>query len=75
MVQMDYGAVLPPSQMVFFYIRSGVEEVDEREIFKGSENRLSMYQTYTHKFLCRYALQKYPFDEQVITMLFHILLC
>ena len=47
------------------YIRSGVEEVDEREIFKGSENRLSMYQTYTHKFLCRYTLQKYPFDQQV----------
>ena len=42
-----------------------MEEVDEREIFDGSENRLVMSQTYTHEFLCRYALFKYPFDQQV----------
>ena len=27
--------------------RSGVEEVDEAEIFEGAENRLTMNQTYT----------------------------
>ena len=43
-----------------------MEEVDEREIFDGSENRLVMSQTYTHEFLCRYALFKYPFDQQVV---------
>ena len=52
--------------------RSGVEEVDEREIFKGSENRLSMFQTYTHKFFCRFTLHKYPFDEQVNILLFYM---
>ena len=52
----------------FQCFRSLVEEVDEREIFKGSENRLVMSQTYTHEFLCRYALFKYPFDQQVINI-------
>ena len=40
-------------------------ELDEREIFKGSENRLKMTQTYTHKFHCDYQLETYPFDKQV----------
>ena len=29
------------------FTRSGVEEVDEAEIFEGAENRLTMNQTYT----------------------------
>ena len=45
--------------------RSPETEVDEREIFKGSENNLTMTQTYTHKFQCQYQLEKYPFDKQV----------
>ena len=45
--------------------RSGLEEVDETEIFKGGENRLTMYQTYTHEFQCVYQLTRYPFDTQV----------
>ena len=45
--------------------RSGVEEVDEAEIFKGSENKLTMNQTYTWEFQCKYQLQRYPFDTQV----------
>ena len=28
--------------------------VDEKEIFKGSENRLTLKQTYTHVFQCLY---------------------
>ena len=47
--------------------RSPPTEVDEREIFKGSENHLTMRQTYTHKFQCQYQLMTYPFDEQVYT--------
>ena len=46
--------------------RSGDEEVDEREIFKGSENKLTMRQTYTHEFQCMYRLHEYPFDTQVM---------
>ena len=48
------------------FSRSGVEEVDEAEIFEGKENTLMMTQTYTHEFQCEYKLQLYPFDTQVI---------
>ena len=45
--------------------RAGLEEVDEAEIFEGSQNNLTMTQTYTHEFQCQYKLQRYPFDTQV----------
>ena len=45
--------------------RSETEVLDETEIFKGSENSLSMVQSYTHKFQCVYQLEYYPFDTQV----------
>ena len=45
--------------------RSGLEEVDEIYIFEGSENNLTMTQTYTREFQCPYMLQNYPFDTQV----------
>ena len=48
-----------------FTRRSGIEEVDEIEIFEGAENTLTMTQTYTREFQCQYDLQKYPFDTQV----------
>ena len=32
----------------------------------GDENSLSMRQTYTHRFQCRYLLHRYPFDTQVL---------
>ena len=41
-----------------------MEEVDEREIFKGIENKLILKQTYTHEFQCVFNLQNYPFDQQ-----------
>ena len=47
------------------FTRSGLEEVDEAEIFMGAENSLTMYQTYTWEFQCKYELQHYPFDTQV----------
>ena len=47
------------------FTRSGLEEVDEAEIFKGDENNLTMVQTYTREFQCHYMLQRYPFDTQV----------
>ena len=47
------------------FTRSGVEEVDEAEIFEGAENRLTMNQTYTLEFQCYYELRRYPFDTQV----------
>ena len=47
------------------FVRSGVEEVDEIEIFKGNDNTLTMRQTYTKRFQCKYELHYYPFDKQV----------
>ena len=51
------------------FTRSGVEQVDEAEIFEGDENTLMMTQTYTHEFQCKYKLQQYPFDTQVTASL------
>ena len=48
------------------FTRSGLDEVDEAEIFEGAENTLTMTQTYTWEFQCQYKLQHYPFDTQVI---------
>ena len=45
--------------------RSGYDEVEEIEFFKGTENSLIMEQTYTHKFQCVFQLERYPFDTQV----------
>ena len=47
------------------FTRSSIAELDEAEIFKGDENKLTMNQTYTLEFQCKYELQPYPFDTQV----------
>ena len=47
------------------FTRAGLDNIDETEIFEGSENRLTMRQTYTHRFQCNYQLMSYPFDTQV----------
>ena len=47
------------------FTRTGLDKVDEAEIFEGAENDLTMTQTYTHEFQCQYRLQRYPFDTQV----------
>ena len=45
-----------------------MEEVDEREIFEGAENSMTMNQTYTHLFRCAFNLEKYPFDRQICSI-------
>ena len=47
------------------FTRSGLDQIDEAEIFEGAENTLTMNQTYTLEFQCKYHLQCYPFDTQV----------
>ena len=47
------------------FTRSGFDQVDEAEIFAGSENSLKMKQVYKRKFQCQYVLGRYPFDTQV----------
>ena len=47
------------------FTRSGVEVVDEVEVFQGSENSLALSQTHSKRFQCQYRLNNYPFDTQV----------
>ena len=47
------------------FSRTPLEIVEEIEIFKGEENKLTLNQTYTKVFQCTYLLQRYPFDTQV----------
>ena len=48
------------------FTRSGIESVDEIEIFMGKDNPLIMLQSYTKVFKCKYNLIAFPFDTQVI---------
>ena len=52
-------------------VMSGLESVDEIEMFNGSLNSLVMNQTYTHTFQCNYELSHYPFDTQVFSSVAH----
>ena len=45
--------------------RSEINIVDEIEIFEGSENKLTMRQTYSKIFHCTYLIHFFPFDTQV----------
>ena len=58
------------------FTRSGLDTLHEIEIFKGEENTLTMRQTYTNEFQCRFILDRYPFDTQVIKNLnmYHVLI-
>ena len=47
------------------FTRSTMDVADEIEIFQGSENRLTLNQTYTKVFHCTYQLHWFPFDTQV----------
>ena len=47
------------------FTRSGLEVVDEVEVFRGSENSLALSQTHSKRFQCQYRLNNYPFDTQV----------
>ena len=47
------------------FTRSGLDNVDEANMFLGNENNLVMRQTYTRQFQCLFDFQWYPFDTQV----------
>ena len=54
------------------FSRSGVDVVDEIEIFEGSENPLILMQSYTKVFKCEYHLATFPFDTQVCSRIKHV---
>ena len=47
------------------FVRSGLDTVDEIEIFSGNENPIMMIQSYTKSFKCKFDLRVFPFDTQV----------
>ena len=47
------------------FSRSGLDVLDEMEIFKGEQNPIIMHQSYTKSFKCKYNLRVFPFDTQV----------
>ena len=64
------------------YTLSGLDVLDETEIFTGDNNSLIMSQRYTHAFYCAYMLSAYPFDTQVsvskllsIILIYHLQTC
>jgi hypothetical protein len=52
------------------FTRSPLDVVEEIETFRGSENSLTMTQSYTWEFQCHYQLGRYPFDTQVKVSLY-----
>ena len=52
------------------FVRSGMDIVDEIEIFTGEENFLTMIQTYSKEFKCTYLINWFPFDTQVFFFMF-----
>jgi hypothetical protein len=46
------------------FTRSGLDVLDEIEIFQGGDNKVTMNQMYTKRFQCEYLLHRYPFDIQ-----------
>ena len=47
------------------FTRSGLDILDEIEIFRGKENPIIMHQSHTKTFQCDYNLKVFPFDTQV----------
>ena len=50
--------------------RSGSDYVDEIEFFEGKDNKITMNQTHSKKFHCTYLLHYFPFDTQVMVIIF-----
>ena len=47
------------------FTRSGLDVLDEIEMFSGKDNPIVMTQSYTKEFKCVYNLEAFPFDTQV----------
>ena len=47
------------------FTESGVQVMEEINIFEGGKNRITFQQVYSKTLKCVYQLQLYPFDTQV----------
>ena len=50
------------------FVRSGLEFTDEVEVFEGGQNKITLRQTHSKEFQCKYKLNNYPFDTQVCSI-------
>ena len=50
------------------YTLSTMEDVENRQFFKGDENSITLSRFYNIRFLCNYEMQWYPFDVQSCTL-------
>ena len=50
------------------YTLSTMEDVENRQFFKGDENSITLSRFYNIRFLCNYEMQWYPFDVQHCTL-------
>ena len=50
------------------YTLSMMEDVENRQFFKGDENSITLSRFYNIRFLCNYEMQWYPFDVQHCTL-------
>ena len=48
------------------FTESGVDVMEEINVFDGNQNRMTFQQVYSKTFKCLYQLHLYPFDTQVI---------
>ena len=50
------------------FTESGLNVMEEINIFEGAENRITFQQVYSKTLKCVYQLQLYPFDTQVLSL-------
>ena len=50
------------------YTLSTMENVENRQFFKGDENSITLSRFYNIRFICNYEMQWYPFDVQSCTL-------
>ena len=53
------------------FTESGLDVMEEINIFEGAENRITFQQVYSKTLKCVYQLQLYPFDTQVLSLTSH----
>ena len=54
------------------FTESGLDVMEEINIFEGAENRITFQQVYSKTLKCVYQLQLYPFDTQVLSLSSHM---
>ena len=68
---LDYKARIAIRRLGSFSL-SPLQDKEHKEIYTGTDNRVELARFYYTKFLCKYAMEWYPFDSQTCQMTFHV---